>query len=77
MLAPVTKFGSWCVSSHAAGQSLSTNTAVPVVREGGVITALRLLRGTGISYGRDFLHFYILVIQIAFVLEKQLIQIAL
>ena len=34
------KFGSWCASSHATGQSPSTITGVPVVREADVITAL-------------------------------------
>ena len=46
------KFGSWCASSHATGQSPSTITGVPVVREAGVITTSKLLRGMGVSYGR-------------------------
>jgi hypothetical protein len=48
------KFGSWCTSSHATSQSPSTIIEVPVVREAGVITALRLLHGMGVSYGRFF-----------------------
>ena len=45
------KFGSWCASSHATGQSPSTITGVPVVREAGVITTSKLLRGMGVGYG--------------------------
>ena len=45
------KFGSWCASSHATGQSPSTITGVPVVREAGVITTLKLLHGIGVGYG--------------------------
>ena len=50
------KFGSWCASSHATGQSPSTITGVPVVREADVITALKLLRGMGVGYGRCNIH---------------------
>ena len=46
------KFGSWCASSHATGQSPSTITGVPVVREAGIITTSKLLCGMGVGYGR-------------------------
>ena len=49
------KFGSWCASSHA---SPSTITGVPVDREADVITALKLLCGMGVGYGRCIFTFY-------------------
>ena len=52
------KFGSWCASSHATGQSPSTITGVPVVREADVITVLKLLCGMGVGYGRCIFTFY-------------------
>ena len=46
------KFGSWCASSHATGQSPSTITGVLVVRVADAITMSKLLRGMGVGYGR-------------------------
>jgi hypothetical protein len=42
------------LGARPTSQSPSTITGVPVVREAGVITALRLLRGMDVSYGRFF-----------------------